>query len=224
MPTAKRLASLTLTALIAGCATNSDETKLTKSKGEPPKNPQKAALSKDNAGTPVPLAIDQLTARGLPKLAITSSAFGAMKPIPSTYSEYGEKSSPPLKIAGVPANAKSLLIICDDPDAMEPKPFVHWTFWNIPANTTELRTASPATGQVRQLMNAKQGTNSAGSVGYFGPKPPIGDRPHHYHFQVFALDRVLPVEQQAIKSDVIAAAKGHVVAAGELVGTFAKPK
>jgi phosphatidylethanolamine-binding protein (PEBP) family uncharacterized protein len=65
-----------------------------------------------------------------------------------------------------------------------------------------------------------QGKTSRGSVGYFGPRPPVGDPPHHYHFQVLALDAELDVPPGSERDAVLAAAKGHVLAAGELVGTY----
>jgi Raf kinase inhibitor-like YbhB/YbcL family protein len=179
--------------------------------------PQPASMKKERA---VKLAMDEVDAPAT--LRVTSLSFSHNSPIPVTYSAYGEDASPPLTFGNVPEGTRSLVVIVDDPDAKEPKPFVHWVLWNVPAEVTNLRTAVPATGQVRQLMNAKQGPNSRGSTGYFGPKPPINDPPHHYHFQVFALDAMLPLEQGATKSQVIAAMKGRVLAKGELVGTFQK--
>jgi hypothetical protein len=69
-----------------------------------------------------------------------------------------------------------------------------------------------------------QGKTSKGSMGYFGPRPPEGDPPHHYHFQVFALDTTLDVPQGADRDEVLRAMSGHVLAAGELVGTYQQPK
>jgi Raf kinase inhibitor-like YbhB/YbcL family protein len=65
-----------------------------------------------------------------------------------------------------------------------------------------------------------QGANSRGSVGYFGPKPPVGDPPHHYHFQLLGLDTVLDLKPGASRDEVLSAAKGHVIGIGETVGTY----
>jgi Raf kinase inhibitor-like YbhB/YbcL family protein len=65
-----------------------------------------------------------------------------------------------------------------------------------------------------------QGRTSRGSPGYYGPRPPVGDPPHHYHFQVFALDSTLEVQPGADRDTLLAAMKGHVLAKGELVGEF----
>ena len=65
-----------------------------------------------------------------------------------------------------------------------------------------------------------QGRTSRGSVGYFGPRPPVGDPPHRYHFQVFALDTLLDVPPGAERDTLLAAMAGHVLAAGEAVGVY----
>jgi Raf kinase inhibitor-like YbhB/YbcL family protein len=74
--------------------------------------------------------------------------------------------------------------------------------------------------RLTQPEGVLQGRTSRGSVGYFGPKPPVGDPPHHYHFQVFALDAKLDVPAGADRDQLLAAMQGHVLAAGELVGTY----
>jgi len=65
-----------------------------------------------------------------------------------------------------------------------------------------------------------QGATSRGSIGYYGPKPPVGDPPHHYHFQILALDASLDVRPGATRDEVLKAAKGHVIGKGQLVGTY----
>lgn len=172
----------------------------------------------------VPLAWDELCAGGVPALRVESSAFKEGQPIPASHAGVGvgEDASPPLKFGEVPAGTKSLLIVMEDPDAPEPKPFVHWVLFNVPPDLKELRTGVPAHGRVREI-DALQGSNSRGNVGYFGPKPPAGDPPHHYHFQVFALSEKLAVAPHATRAQVLAAAQGKVLAAGRLMGTFQVP-
>jgi Raf kinase inhibitor-like YbhB/YbcL family protein len=133
-------------------------------------------------------------------------------------SEYGDGVSPELwweKVEG----AKSYALILEDPDAKSPTPFVHWVAYNIPPDRTSLPEGlqEQAPGEPKGLL---QGTTSKGSVGYFGPRPPVGDPPHHYHFQVFALDSTLDVPPGAERDQVLEAMSGHVLAAGELVGTY----
>jgi len=69
----------------------------------------------------------------------------------------------------------------------------------------------------------RQGPTTSGEVGFRGPRPPAGEPPHHYHVQIFALDRMLDLPAGAKRDEVLAAAKGHVLASGQLVGTFKRP-
>jgi Raf kinase inhibitor-like YbhB/YbcL family protein len=111
-------------------------------------------------------------------------------------------------------------VITEDPDAKPITPFVHWVAWNIPADRTSLPEGLQEQPRLTQPEGVLQGRTSRGSVGYFGPKPPVGDPPHHYHFQVFALDAKLDVPAGADRDQLLAAMQGHVLAAGELVGTY----
>jgi Raf kinase inhibitor-like YbhB/YbcL family protein len=111
----------------------------------------------------------------------------------------------------------------EDPDAKAPAPtpFVHWTVFDLPANYVELHESIPSTPRLPHLDNAQQGKTSRGTVGYFGPRPPLGEPAHHYHFEVFALDARLDLPPGASVDEITAAMRGHVLAAGEVVGTFA---
>jgi Raf kinase inhibitor-like YbhB/YbcL family protein len=103
------------------------------------------------------------------------------------------------------------------------KPVIHWVAWNVSADTTRL----PAGLQERDRLSSgplegiMQGATGRGTVGWYGPRPPKGDRPHHYHFQVLALDRQLALAPGATRDQVLAAAAGHVLATGDLVRTYA---
>lgn len=57
-------------------------------------------------------------------------------------------------------------------------------------------------------------------MGYLGPRPPVGDPPHHYHFQIFALDTLLDVPPGSERDVLLEAMSGHVLAAGEFIGTY----
>jgi Raf kinase inhibitor-like YbhB/YbcL family protein len=70
---------------------------------------------------------------------------------------------------------------------------------------------------------ARQGTNSKSERGYFGPRPPVGDPAHHYHFQIFALDTSLDLPDGFNRHALLQAMHGHVLAEGELVGMFKAP-
>lgn len=156
-------------------------------------------------------------------IAVSAAAIRANGAIPREHSEYGLGFSPDVSWAAVPG-ARSYAIVVEDP-AGSARPVVHWTAWNIPAATTRL----PAGLQERDrltggpLEGIMQGATSRGTVGWYGPRPPKGDRPHPYHFQVVALDRMLDLPLGATRDQLAAAMAGHVIATGELVGTFAEP-
>ena len=112
----------------------------------------------------------------------------------------------------------------EDPDgATLEMPVPHWVAWNIPADTLALREGLVKAYRLLDPKMLEQGRNYLRRSGYDGPKPPPGDPPHHYHTQVFALDTKLDLPLGSTRDDVRAAMKGHVLAAGELVGVFAKP-
>ncbi len=117
------------------------------------------------------------------------------------------------------SGAAAYAIIMEDPDAQAPKPFVHWVAWNI----SEPMTPEGMNEKIKLPNGVVQGANSRGSVGYYGPRPPVGDPPHHYHFQVFAFDAPLDLPPGSDRDTLLAAMEGHVLAKGELVGTASRP-
>ncbi len=152
-------------------------------------------------------------------LHITSSAFPSGQRIPEDYSGDGADRSPPLSWSGVPDGTAELALICDDPDAPTPEPWVHWIVYGIPADCRELpEGVSPKTDQ-----HLKQGCNSWPSgqtIGYRGPLPPKGHGTHHYHFRLYALDQNLNAAPGLDKPSLLALMEGHVLATGELIGTY----
>jgi len=147
------------------------------------------------------------------RIKVTSSAFHEGGNIPSKFTCDGSDTSPPLQITGVPSEAKSLVLIADDPDAPSGL-FTHWLVWNIPPQTNSIAEGSGPKGV--------HGTNDFGKSGYKGPCPPPGT--HRYSFKIFALDRELDLRGGAKRSQVDAAMKGHIIAQGELVGRYARRK
>lgn len=145
-------------------------------------------------------------------IKITSSAFDAGRPIPKKYTGEGPDVSPGLAWSGVPAGAKELALICDDPDAPTDKPWVHWVLYRLPSSLSGLKEGDAG--------GAVQGKNDFEKLGYGGPLPPKGHGVHHYHFKIFALDRPLEDGPGLTKDQLIAKMKGHVLAQGELVGTY----
>ena len=141
--------------------------------------------------------------------------------MPDAASAWHESRSPALKIARVPASAKTLALIVDDPDAVSPNPTMHWLLANLPATTTMLPAALPNLERLATLGGAIQGAAIGSKAGYFGPKPQPGAA-HHYHFQLFALDQPLKLPLGFTRDALLAAMQGHVVARGELIGTYAR--
>src|SRR2546423_6741790 len=146
------------------------------------------------------------------KMKINSPAFQEGGTIAEKFSKNGQNVNPELRIEGAPAEAKSLALIVDDPDAPVGL-FTHWLVWNIDPKTTEIAEGSVPKGGV-------QGKNDFGDNGYGGPQPPSGT--HRYYFKVFALDRTLDLKPGAKRKDVDAAMKGHVIGQGQLMGRYSK--
>jgi Raf kinase inhibitor-like YbhB/YbcL family protein len=183
----------------------------------PPLVPPATAMDRQfNEGNNVPLALQRA---GGAQTGLTVMSATIRGPIPKEHSEYADGVSPQLSWSAAPG-AKSYALIMEDPDATYIKPFVHWVAWNIPAGVTTLPEGLQEQARLTEPEGVLQGRTSRGSVGYYGPRPPVGDPPHHYHFQVFALDRMLDVPFGASRDEVLRAMSGHVLAAGELVGTY----
>jgi Raf kinase inhibitor-like YbhB/YbcL family protein len=153
------------------------------------------------------------------EMKITSAAFADGAEIPAQHTCQGGDASPPLSFEGVPATAKSLALIVDDPDAPDPKApkttWVHWVAYNIPPTTNGL-----AAGTTALPAGAASGLNDWKRAGWGGPCPPIGR--HRYFFKLYALDTVLRELGAPTKAQLLDAMKGHVVAEAALVGTYQK--
>ncbi|MDD5247688.1 MAG: YbhB/YbcL family Raf kinase inhibitor-like protein [Rhodocyclaceae bacterium] len=152
-------------------------------------------------------------------LTLTSPVFAHQAAIPPKYTCEGSDISPPLAWSGVPAEAKSLALIVDDPDAPDPAApkttWVHWVLYNLPTTAKGLpeavRTLPPGT---------LEGVSDWRRTGYGGPCPPIGR--HRYFHKLYALDTVLPDLGKPTKAQLEKAMAGHIVAQAELVGTYQK--
>jgi Raf kinase inhibitor-like YbhB/YbcL family protein len=186
---------------------------------------EESARKQGQEASDMPLALDrpETAAASQATLSITSSAFAAGQRIPPRFSNYGDNVSPQLKLKGLPAGAKSIAVIVEDPDAKGAKPYVHWLLYNVPPTATDVHELIPPEPRLPDLGGALQGMNSDDDIGYFGPRPPKGDPPHHYHFEVFALDRTLDLGPGVDREKLLTAMKGHVLARGGLEGVFEAP-
>ncbi len=164
------------------------------------------------------LAAHRLHVEGLTRVYVSSSAFADGGAIPDKYA--GEQGrSPPLQLAAPPPETQELVLLCEDPDAPLPRPFVHWIVVGIPPDLEELAEGLPPS-PAPLVSGAQQGRNTMGKDGYLGPTPPPGHGPHHYHFQLFALDSRLDVRAPVDRARLLEAMKGHIIGFGELVGIY----
>jgi Raf kinase inhibitor-like YbhB/YbcL family protein len=154
-------------------------------------------------------------------ISITSTAFEAGKTIPKEFTGEDDDRSPPLAWSNIPQGTKEIALLCDDPDAPAGT-WVHWVLYKIPPETAGLPEGLPREKTLKTPAGAVQGVNSFGSnnVGYRGPMPPPGHGTHHYHFKIYALDKPVSLSPGESKKALLAEIHGHVLAQGELIGTY----
>ena len=154
-------------------------------------------------------------------LALTSPVFTHNGTIPKQHTCQGSDLSIPLAWSGVPAGARSLVLIVDDPDAPDPAApkmtWVHWVLYNIPPSATALKEAIKSS---ELPAGTREGLNDWRRTGYGGPCPPIGR--HRYFHKLYALDTVLPDLKRPTKTQLEKAMQGHVIERAELIGTYQK--
>lgn len=151
---------------------------------------------------------------------ITSPAFDHQGMIPAKYTCEGSDISPPLAWGNIPENAKSLVLIVDDPDAPDPaaprRTWVHWILYDIPPSLTSL-----AEGAADHLPpGIREGMNDFRRTRYGGPCPPVGK--HRYFFKLYALDTTLAGVTHIDKTGLEKAMQGHILSKSELVGLYQK--
>lgn len=156
-------------------------------------------------------------------LSLTSPAFSHQGEIPARFTCEGEDLSPALDWAKLPPETRSLALIVDDPDAPDPKApkmtWVHWVLYDIPVSSEGL----PEAVKPADLPpGTKEGVNDWKRTGWGGPCPPIGR--HRYFFKLYALDTQLPDLDRPTKAQLEKAMEGHILAQGELIGTYEKAK
>lgn len=149
-------------------------------------------------------------------MQLKSPRFKHGEPIPALYTCDSDDINPPLLISDVPSEAKSLVLIMDDPDVpafIRPdRMWVHWVIIDMPPATRELKENTKPPGTL--------GNNSSGTAVYQGPCPP--DREHRYFFKLYALDTLLGLKMGATKVEVEKAMQGHILAQTELMGRYVR--
>jgi len=146
------------------------------------------------------------------KLSIKSSVFASNGYIPKMYTCQGKDINPPLTIEHVPQNAKSLILIVDDPDAPIGT-WVHWVVYNIDPEIRKIETDS---------VPGEQGYNDFGKKDYGGPCPPYGT--HRYFFKIFAMDKKVELSEfeRITKDLLLKALKNNIIERAEYVGLYKK--
>jgi Raf kinase inhibitor-like YbhB/YbcL family protein len=167
------------------------------------------ALSSVRAGDEKLLSA-YLVPDSLPRITLSSPWFEDGAPLPLACTTDGEGVPPALRWGDPPESTRSFVIVCEDPDAPAPEPFVHWLVYDIPRAARSLDPGEA--GQVRE------GKNSKLEIGFTPAAPPRGHGVHHYHFQLFALDAPLGLAPGEGRRKLRDAMKGHVLAHGEIVG------
>ena len=145
-------------------------------------------------------------------MQITSSVFKDGESIPEKYTCEGPNISPPLRFSNVPAEAKSLLLLVEDPDA-DAKPWVHWFVFNIPPDATGFEENAIATG-------AQQGLCNGNTLGYEGPCPPENE--HTYLFKLSAIDKLLETDPTPDRKKALQEIEGHIIEQTVLKGKYQK--
>jgi Raf kinase inhibitor-like YbhB/YbcL family protein len=154
-------------------------------------------------------------------LTLVSADYDAGGNIPAIPTCDGSDTSPALSWTGVPAGTKSLALIIDDPDAPDPAApkmtWVHWVLYNIPVSAANL----PASVRGTDLPpGTRTGLNDWKKSAYGGPCPPVGR--HRYVHKLYALDVQLPDLGHPTKAELEKAMGGHILAQGQLTGTYQK--
>ena len=153
-------------------------------------------------------------------IEVTSPAFAEGAPIPVRYTCDGEDTSPQLGWSGVPQGTRSIALISDDPDAPGGT-WVHWVYYAVPPDITELQEGIATAKELPD--GSRQGKNDFKRTGYGGPCPPKGD-PHRYFFKLYALDVEVDLGPGASKKELLQSMEGHILAQGQLMGTYKRQR
>ena len=149
-------------------------------------------------------------------ITVTSTAFadGGALPVSSAGKGVGDNTSPQLRWTGLPPEARQLVLIIDDVDVPLLRPLLH-TVAVVEPDVAEVGTGAlrPGAAGIRFLPGDLR------NRGYAGPRPIPGHGPHHYRFQVLAIDEPIPDHVTTTKA-LLKQITGHVRARGVLTGTY----
>lgn len=143
-------------------------------------------------------------------MEIHSPIFKSGDDIPPQYTCDGEDINPPLTFDAIPVDAKSLVLIMDDPDSPTGT-WTHWLLWNISPTIKEV-------GEGSVPRDAVQGETTFSATRYGGPCPGKGN--HRYFFKLYALDSMVNLPVGSGKDRLMDAMKGHILAETEMYGWY----
>jgi Raf kinase inhibitor-like YbhB/YbcL family protein len=170
-------------------------------------------------------AIGSVIAQNVPqKMVVSSPTLKDGEPVPTAHTPDGRNDSPAINWSNVPTGVKEFAVVCEDPDAGNPPPFVHWIVYNIPVKAKGLPAALPIDDSLMpsEIGGAVQGLSGFRRAIYRGPAPPPG-KVHHYHFIVYALDTTVtskPDQPPLTRAQLMEAMSGHIIEQGEIVATY----
>jgi Raf kinase inhibitor-like YbhB/YbcL family protein len=150
---------------------------------------------------------------------LSSRSFAPQAEIPQRHAREFDNVSPELHWRDAPAGTRELALICEDPDAPQAEPWVHWLVYGIPASAEALPEGLSKGAEARE-PHVLQGRNSWDDLGWDGPLPPKGHGRHRYQFKLYALDRPLGLEPGVDARTLRAAIAAHKLAETRVTGTF----
>ena len=178
-------------------------------------------LAMISLGTSADRLAAQPQAAAVPRAFQMTSLYSDEDWIPVQYTcGVADGSSPAVQWSDAPPGTMSFALIFHDTDAAPGKgamDVTHWILWNIPASATGVPASVPPDAAPDGI---EQGKNIRGANGYQPPCPPVGARPHHYIFELYALDTKLDLPAGSGRADLLKALDGHVIGKASLVGIF----
>jgi Raf kinase inhibitor-like YbhB/YbcL family protein len=162
--------------------------------------------------------------RGKRQFRLSSPSFSSGGKIPERFTALGESINPALSWSYAPPETQELALICEDPDAPTPQPFVHWILYGISPNTSVVPEGITAIEEIQYPVVARQGKNSMLEPGYTGPNPPVWDHSHRYYFRLFALNAPIEIVDGAGREEFYKAIDGKVIEETTLLGLYEKPR
>ncbi len=147
-------------------------------------------------------------------MKLSSPVFENGSSIPQKYGRDFENVNPPLIIDDAPEDAKSLVLLMDDPDVPEAAGVPVWDHWVV-FNISPTIQSIPENWEVIGV----RGKGTRGELNYGGPRPP--DREHRYFFKLYALNFLLNLPEGSSKQEIIDAMQSHIIDETELMGRFA---